>query len=138
MEDCIFCRIAAGEIPSNTLYEDDAVRAILDLGPSGRGHALVLPKAHFADATEAPAELLGRMMAVGAKIGKAQMKAFGCEGFNLLQNNGTAAGQSVFHLHLHVVPRRTGDSALGFWTPGETTAEERAETEALIKAAFEE
>ena len=135
--DCIFCKIANGEIPSATLYEDDQVRVILDLGPAARGHALVLPKAHVKDSTEAPEALLGHMMAVGAGIGAAQMKAFGAEGFNLIQNNGEAAGQSVFHLHLHVIPRKAGDGALGLWKPGETTQEEMQETAAAIRAALE-
>ena len=134
MDKCIFCMIAAGEIPSTALYEDEKVRVILDLGPAARGHALVLPKAHYKDSTEAPAELLGHMMAVGAKVGAAQMKAFSYDGFNLIQNNGTAAGQSVFHLHLHVIPRREGDGAVGLWTPGETTPAEMAETAEKIKA----
>ena len=132
--DCIFCRIANGEIPSATVYEDDLVRVILDLGPAAQGHALVLPKEHFKGSAEAPEALLGHVMAVGARIGEAQMKAFGADGFNLIQNNGEAAGQSVFHLHLHVIPRKEGDGAVGLWKPGKTTPEEMNETaEALRK-----
>jgi len=131
--DCIFCRIANGEIPSATVYEDDLVRVILDLGPAARGHALVLPKEHFKDSTEAPEALLGHVMAVGASIGEAQMKAFGADGFNMIQNNGEAAGQSVFHLHLHVIPRKAGDGAVGLWKPGQTTPEEMNETAEAIR-----
>ena len=134
--DCIFCKIANGEIPSSTLLEDEQVRVILDLGPAARGHALVLPKEHYKDSTEAPEALLGHMMATGARIGTAQMNAFGCDGFNLIQNNGESAGQSVFHLHLHVIPRKTGDDALKLWKPGETTPEEMRETAEMIKAAL--
>ena len=131
--DCIFCRIANGEIPSATVYEDDLVRVILDLGPAARGHALVLPKEHFKDSTEAPEALLGHVMAVGASIGEAQMKAFGADGFNMIQNNGEAARQSVFHLHLHVIPRKAGDGAVGLWKPGKTTPEEMNEAAEAIR-----
>ena len=136
MESCIFCKIAAGEIPSAALFEDDRVRVILDLGPAARGHALVLPKEHFQDARSMPEALMGHVMAVGARIGADQMKAFGYEGFNLVQNNGEAAGQSVFHFHLHVIPRRSGDGALGLWKPGSTTPEEMRETADRIREAL--
>lgn len=136
MDNCIFCMIAAGQIPSETIYEDDALRVILDLGPAATGHALVLPKEHFADATEAPAELLGKLMKTGARIGEAQKKAFGCEGFNLVQNNGAAAGQSVFHLHLHVIPRRTGDGSMILWKPGKSTPEGLKETGEKLREAL--
>ena len=135
--DCIFCRIANGEIPSAAVYEDDQVRVILDLGPAARGHALVLPKEHFKDSAEAPEALLGHLMAVGARVGKAQMKAFGADGFNLIQNNGEAAGQSVFHLHLHVIPRKAGDGAVGLWKPGTASPEEMQETAQAIREALE-
>ena len=134
--DCIFCKIANGEIPSATVFEDEKVRVILDLGPAAKGHALVLPKEHFKDAAEAPEELLGHVMAAGARIGAAQMRAFGAEGFNLIQNNGEAAGQSVFHLHLHVIPRRAGDGAVGLWKPGKTTPEEMQQTAQAIREAM--
>ncbi len=137
MDFCIFCKIAAGEIPSVTVYEDDQVRAILDLGPANEGHTLILPKAHYKDATEAPAELLGHMMQTAARIGRAQMKAFGYDGFNLVQNNGEAAGQSVFHLHLHVIPRRAGDGALGLWKPGSPSQDELKETGEKIREALD-
>ena len=135
--DCIFCRIANGEIPSATVYEDDLVRVILDLGPAARGHALVLPKEHVKDSTEASEALLGHMMASGARVGKAQMKAFGADGFNMIQNNGEAAGQSVFHLHLHVIPRKAGDGAVGLWKPGKTTPEEMNETATMLREALD-
>ncbi len=134
--DCIFCKIANGEIPSATVFEDEQVRVILDLGPAARGHALVLPKEHFKDSTEAPEALLGHVMAVGASVGAAEMKAFGADGFNLIQNNGEAAGQSVFHLHLHVIPRKAGDGAVGLWKPGTTTPEEMQETAQAIREAL--
>ena len=137
MENCIFCKIAAGEIPSSTVYEDGSVRVILDLGPAAQGHCLVLPKEHYADATEAPEELLGHMMAVGARIGAAQMKTFSYDGFNLIQNNKEAAGQSVFHLHLHVIPRRLGDGAVGLWKPLSPSREELSGTAEALRAGLE-
>ena len=136
MKNCIFCRIAAGEIPSTTLYEDDKVRVILDLSPAARGHALVLPKRHYKDVTTMPKTLLGHVMKIGAQIGAAQKKAFGYDGFNLIQNNGKAAGQSVFHFHLHVIPRKAGDGAVGLWVPGSTTPEEMEETKEKITAVL--
>ncbi len=136
MDNCIFCLLAAGTIPSTTVYEDDKVRVILDLGPAARGHALVLLKEHYENSVGVPEELLGHAMAVGAKIGAAQMKALGAEGFNLIQNNGEAAGQTVMHFHLHVIPRKTDDGALDLWKPGETTPEEMAKTAELMKNAL--
>ena len=105
MSDCIFCKIAAGEIPSATIYEDDDFRVILDMGPATRGHALILPKKHFADVTEISEETAAKVLPLAAKIGTAMKKSLGCAGFNLVQNNGTAAGQTVFHFHVHVIPR---------------------------------
>ena len=101
---CIFCKIANGEIPSTTLYEDDNFRVILDLGPASRGHALILPKEHFADVCALPEQLAAKALPLGARIGAAMKKALGCDGFNLVQNNGEAAGQTVFHFHMHVIP----------------------------------
>ena len=94
-DNCIFCKIAAGEIPSETVYEDEQFRAILDLGPASAGHTLILPKAHFKDVTEISDEYAANVLKVAAKLGKAMKKGLGCEGFNLVQNNGEAAGQTV-------------------------------------------
>ena len=108
-ENCIFCKIAAGEIPSTTLYEDEDFRVILDIAPAAKGHCIVLPKEHFDDALTADPEILGKAMAVAAKTGNALMKAYNCQGINIVQNNGAAAGQTVFHLHIHVIPRFDND-----------------------------
>lgn len=107
-DNCIFCKIAAGEIPSETVYEDEQFRAILDLGPASAGHTLILPKAHFKDVTEISDEYAANVLKVAAKLGKAMKKGLGCEGFNLVQNNGEAAGQTVMHFHMHVIPRYAG------------------------------
>ena len=92
MNDCIFCKIANGEIPSATLYEDDDFRVILDLGPATKGHALILPKAHYDDLTEIPEELAGKATGVAKKIVTAMKAALPCDGYNVVQNNGEAAG----------------------------------------------
>ena len=134
--DCIFCKIAAGEIPSATLYEDEDFRVILDLGPAARGHALILPKAHYADLCEIPEELAAKAMILAKKIVTAGRKALRCDGYNIVQNNGEAAGQTVFHFHIHVIPRYTGDNAGVTWTPGTLTEEDRQEITACMREAL--
>ena len=112
-DNCIFCKIAGGVIPSTTLYEDEDFRVILDLGPASRGHALILPKQHFADVcTHWMGDIAAKVLPLGAKIGSAMKKSLGCAGFNLVQNNGEAAGQTVFHFHMHVIPRYEGGPAM--------------------------
>ena len=127
MSDCIFCKIANGEIPSATLYEDDDFRVILDLGPATKGHALILPKAHYADLTEIPEELAGKATGVAKKIVTAMKAALPCDGYNVVQNNGEAAGQTVFHYHVHLIPRYVNDHAGVSWKPGELTDEVKEE-----------
>ena len=104
-DDCIFCKLANGDIPTNTIYEDNEFRVIMDVAPATKGHALVLPKDHYADIYEIDPDVLGRAIQVGQKVVKHATKVLGCDGYNLLQNNGTAAGQTVFHFHLHLIPR---------------------------------
>ena len=104
-DDCIFSKLANGDIPTNTIYEDEEFRVIMDASPATKGHALVLPKDHYADIYEIDSEVLGRAIQVGQKVVKHATKILGCDGYNLLQNNGTAAGQTVFHFHLHLIPR---------------------------------
>ena len=123
MENCIFCKIANGVIPAATLYEDDKFRVILDLGPASKGHALILPKEHYADIYELPEELAGEVYKLAAKMAKKMTAALGCDGFNIVQNNGTVAGQTVFHFHLHLIPRYKDDAQQICWTPMEVEAE---------------
>lgn len=104
-ENCIFCKIIKGDIPSYTLYEDDDFKVIMDIAPAAKGHALVLPKQHYADIYEIDSEVLGNAVKVGQKVVKHATKVLGCEGYNLLQNNGEIAGQTVFHFHMHLIPR---------------------------------
>ena len=124
MENCIFCKIANGEIPSNTIYEDDNFRVILDNGPATKGHALVLPKAHYADLFEIPEETLAGAVNTGKKVAAMMKKTLKCDGLNLVQNNGEAAGQTVMHFHLHVIPRYEGDGQHILWKPTSPSAEE--------------
>src|SRR5699024_2631923 len=110
-KDCLFCKIAAGEIPSATVYEDEDFRVILDLGPATKGHALVLPKEHWANLFELPDEVAQKGILVAKKVAGKLRDALGCDGFNIVQNNGTAAGQTVFHFHIHLIPRYENDQA---------------------------
>ena len=123
--NCIFCKIANGEIPSSTIYEDE--------GPASRGHALILPKNHYQDVCALDEAVAAKALPLAAKIGAAMKKALGCSGFNVVQNNGKSAGQTVFHFHIHVIPRYDGGPEMVTWKPGEATGEELAQTAELIK-----
>ena len=130
-DDCIFCKLANGEIPTTTLYEDEDFRVILDLGPASKGHSLILPKEHYADLTELSDELGSKVLRVAKKVGKAAMRDLKADGFNVIQNNGETAGQTVMHYHVHVIPRYKIGPELPLWTPGELdpeTAKEISET----------
>jgi len=118
-ENCIFCRIANGEIPSATIYEDDMFRVILDINPASKGHALILPKEHYANIFEVPDEVAARSVVLAKKIMTKMKDIVGCDGYNLLQNNGISAGQTVFHYHVHMIPRFEGDNMGLQWKPGE-------------------
>lgn len=121
---CIFCKIANGEIPSQTLYEDDIFRVILDLGPATKGHALILPKEHYANLYDLPEETAGEVMKLAKKMATEMTERLGCEGFNLVQNNGDLAGQTVFHFHMHLIPRYRADGQKIGWKPQEVSPEE--------------
>ena len=108
-DDCIFCKIANGEIPSDTVYEDEHFRAILDLSPASKGHTLVLPKEHFDDALSADDKTVGEIFKTAAKIAAAVKETMNCDGINIVQNNGEAAGQTVHHLHVHIIPRYSSE-----------------------------
>ena len=104
-DDCIFCKIISGEIPSCTVYEDENFKVIMDIAPATKGHALVLPKNHFDNIYDIDPEVLGEAVKVAQKVIKHATNVLGCEGYNLLQNNGEVAGQTVFHFHMHLIPR---------------------------------
>lgn len=107
--DCVFCAIAAGEIPCFKVYEDELVLAYLDINPFSEGHTLVIPKAHTTGLLDTPEETLAALLARVKKVAAHLKSALGCDGFHILQNNGAAAGQTVGHIHFHIVPRRNGD-----------------------------
>ena len=134
-DDCIFCLLANGDIPTNTIYEDEEFRVIMDNAPATKGHALVLPKEHYADIYEIDPEVLGRAIQVGQKVIKHATKVLGCEGYNLMQNNGEVSGQTVFHFHLHMIPRyeNMDNTNLLSWTPGTSTSEELKELSESLK-----
>ncbi len=118
MEDnCIFCKIANGDISSKTLYEDDMFRVILDINPAAKGHALILPKKHFADIYELDQDTAGEVFVLAKRMAAVMKEALGCEGMNILQNNGEIAGQTVFHFHIHLIPRYKEDE-IGFHMEG--------------------
>ena len=107
--NCIFCKIANGEIPSTSVYEDDTFKVILDLGPATRGHALILPKDHAADLFELPEDTAEKAIVLAKKLGRQMVENLKADGLNLVQNNGEAAGQTVFHFHMHLIPRYAED-----------------------------
>ncbi|SEQ22897.1 histidine triad (HIT) family protein [Lachnospiraceae bacterium RM5] len=133
-DNCIFCKIAAGEIPSHTLYEDDDFKVIFDLGPATKGHALIIPKEHADNLFELDDEVVAKVLVLAKKIATKMKDAFKCDGLNIVQNNGECAGQSVNHFHMHIIPRYEGDNALPLWKPGSTDDETLAELEKIFKA----
>ena len=112
-ENCIFCKLANGEIPTATLYEDEDFRVILDASPASKGHALIIPKEHYANT-----KLTGIL---------------DCDGYNIVQNNGESAGQTVFHFHMHMIPRHTGDGVGLGWKMGELTEEDKNDILSKLK-----
>lgn len=123
-DDCIFCKIANGDIPSKCIYEDNNFKVILDLGPATKGHALILPKEHAANLFELPEDIAGEAMKVAKKVAATMKDKLHCDGLNLVQNNGAAAGQTVSHFHLHVIPRYENDGQRILWNPTEPTQDE--------------
>ena len=134
MSDCIFCKIANGEIPSATLYEDEDFRVIVDLGPASKGHALILPKAHAANIYEISDDMAAKAMILAKKMATKMTEALKCDGFNIVQNNGEPAGQTVFHFHMHLIPRYEGDQVGITWKPGTLTDEVKNEILEKLKS----
>ena len=132
-EDCIFCKIAGGDIPSSTVYEDNDFRAIMDISPANKGHVIILPKEHAANVFELPEELAGKAFIVAKKIAGAVKEVLNCDGVNILQNNGEAAGQTVFHFHIHIIPRYTKDTVNVTWKQGSYADGEAAKLAEQIK-----
>ena len=133
-DDCIFCKLANGEIPTNALYEDDIVKVIFDANPAAKGHVLILPKEHFDNIYELDDDTAAHVFKVAAKISKAYKKALDFDGLNIVQNNGEVAGQTVFHFHMHLIPRYEGDQVGITWKPGTLTDEVKNEILEKLKS----
>lgn len=131
-DNCIFCKIANGEIPSNTIYEDEDFRAILDLAPATKGHALILPKEHFSNLFELPEEMASKVMILTKRLASQMKDRLECDGFNIMQNNGEVAGQTVFHFHMHLIPRYQGDGQKIEWDKREPDPQELESTKKQI------
>lgn len=129
--DCLFCRIAAGEVPSTVVHDDDRTLAFMDINPATRGHLLVIPRAHAADVHDIDPEDLAACVKVGQRLAGRIVERLGADGVNLLNSSGRAAWQTVFHFHLHVIPRYADDPLELPWVPGPGDPEQ-------IKAAAEE
>ena len=126
-ENCIFCKLAAGDIPSATLYEDDDFRVILDLSPASKGHALIIPKEHYRNLYDLDDELAAKAMVLAKMMVLKLKDVLGCDGYNIVQNNEEAAGQTVFHFHMHMIPRYKGDKVGLGWKMGELSDEDKEE-----------
>lgn len=135
--DCIFCSIANGVIPSTTVYEDTDFRVILDLSPATPGHALIIPKEHSDDVCQLNEVLSRRVLPLAARIGAAQKESLHCDGFNLVQNNGEAADQTVKHFHMHVIPRyKDMGQTIIAWEPGTLSDDDRESIGSAIRVAI--
>lgn len=132
-QECIFCKIANGEIPSATIYENSDFRVILDVAPANKGHALIIPKEHFKDIFDIDAVTAGKLFSLATEVARAMKSVLKCDGMNIVQNNGSIAGQTVFHFHMHLIPRYEGDGVELRWTQGETVPEELQELAKAIR-----
>ena len=126
-EDCLFCKIAKGEIHSATVYEDSHFTVILDVNPATKGHCLIIPKEHFDNIYDLDGETAGKLFALATCIARAMKDALKCDGLNLIQNNGEVAGQTVNHFHLHLIPRYEGDGLNLNWPQQEISGEQLEE-----------
>lgn len=131
-DNCIFCKLANGEIPTNSIYEDDNYKVILDMSPATKGHALILPKDHYRNIYEIPDEKAGEAFALASKLAKEMTDKLGAEGFNIVQNNEEVAGQTVFHLHIHLIPRYRTDNQKISWNPTSPSAEELTDIKNIL------
>ncbi|MBD5452213.1 MAG: HIT family protein [Lachnospiraceae bacterium] len=120
-ENCIFCKIANGEIPSRTLYEDDDFRVIMDLAPATKGHSLILPKNHYKNVYEIADNTAAKVLPLAKKMATLMTEKLGADGFNIVQNNNEVAGQTVFHFHVHLIPRYNDDNQSLVMKPQEMT-----------------
>ena len=131
MNDCVFCKIAKGEIPADKIYEDDKFFAFLDINPNNPGHALIIPKAHYKNLYELPDEVLSEMAPLIKKLANAVKKGINADGINIIMNNDSAAGQIVHHAHFHIIPRFANDG-LRHW-PGKPYSSKEESTKIAEK-----
>lgn len=132
-ENCIFCKLASGEIPSATVYEDEDFRVILDLSPASKGHALIIPKEHFRNIYDLSDEVAAKVFVLAKKMILKLTEVLKCDGYNIVQNNEEVAGQSVFHFHMHLIPRYQGDEVGLNWKMGTLSEEDKKEILNKIK-----
>ena len=126
-DNCIFVKLANGDSPTATHYEEEAFRVILDTSPASKGHALILPKQHYADLYELDDEIAAKALVLAKKMVKKLTPILGCDGYNIVQNNKEAAGQTVFHFHMHLIPRYKGDKVGLGWKMGQLDEEQKNE-----------
>lgn len=131
-DNCIFCKLANGVFPTNSIYEDEDFNVILDLAPATKGHALILPKKHADNLYELPDETAAKVLVLAKKLAKNMKEKLGCDGLNVVQNNGEVAGQTVLHYHLHLIPRYSDDAQKINWKPQEVPAEELVAVKELL------
>jgi histidine triad (HIT) family protein len=136
-DNCIFCKITAGEIPSATVYEDEEFKAIMDISPAAKGHTILLPKKHYANLFELDDKTASRALLVARRIAGAIREELNCDGINILQNNGEAAGQTVFHFHIHLIPRYHKDQVKITWPHGTYEEGEAGALAAAIAARLD-
>ncbi len=134
-EDCIFCKVLAGEIPSEPIYEDDHAIAVMDINPWTRGHAVVFPRRHAANLFEIEDDELQHVAVAAKRVATKMRDGLDCDGVNLLQSNGKAAWQTIFHLHVHVIPRYDGDPLQLPVRPQQATPDELAAVAKEIRGA---
>ena len=132
-DNCIFCKLANGDIPTNKIYEDDDFTVIMDAIPATKGHALILPKEHYKNLYEMPDDLLEKVMPLAKKLATHMTEVLHCDGFNIVQNNNEIAGQTVFHFHVHLIPRYEGGTEILGWDHQSFTDEEMAEIRDSLK-----
>ncbi|NDO49209.1 HIT family protein [Lachnospiraceae bacterium MD335] len=120
-DNCIFCKIANGEIPSRTLYEDEDFRVIMDLAPATKGHSLIMPKNHYKNIYEIADDTAAKVFPLAKKMAALMTEKLGADGFNIVQNNNEVAGQTVFHFHVHLIPRYNDDNQSLVMKPQEMT-----------------
>ncbi len=120
-DNCIFCKIANGEIPSRTLYEDEDFRVIMDMAPATKGHSLIMPKNHYKNIYEIADDTAAKVFPLAKKMATLMTEKLGADGFNIVQNNNEVAGQTVFHFHVHLIPRYNDDNQSLVMKPQEMT-----------------